>query len=60
MSEITFRVSVKGAISVYGLQRFPVTLYASQWRRIFENQAAIEQFIRESDHLLKRTQTDQR
>lgn len=28
---VTFRVSDKGALSVYGLGRFPVTLYASQW-----------------------------
>lgn len=27
----SFRISAKGAVSVYGLQRFPVTLYAEQW-----------------------------
>ena len=30
------KVSQKGAISVYGLQRMPVTLYAGQWERIIE------------------------
>ena len=30
------KVSTKGAISVYGLQRMPVTLYAGQWERIME------------------------
>jgi hypothetical protein len=30
---ITCKVSQKGAVSVYGLQRFPITLYASQWER---------------------------
>ena len=29
-----FRVSTKGALSLYGLGRFPVTLYASQWRKV--------------------------
>jgi hypothetical protein len=31
-----------GTICVYGLQRFPVSLYASQWRRVFDAKAAIE------------------
>ena len=31
---LTMKVSQKGAISVYGMGRFPVTLYASQWERI--------------------------
>jgi len=31
---ISFKVTEKGAISVYGLQRFPVTLYAKQWERL--------------------------
>jgi hypothetical protein len=31
---ITVRVSQKGALSVYGLGRFPVTLYAEQWERL--------------------------
>ena len=33
-SALTFRVSVKGAVSVYGLGRFPVTLYAEQWTKL--------------------------
>ena len=36
---LTMKVTEKGAISLYGLQRFPVTLYASQWLRVI---AAIE------------------
>jgi hypothetical protein len=32
---VTLKVSRKGAISVYGLQRMPVTLYAEQWERLF-------------------------
>ena len=31
---LTFKVSDKGAVSVYGLQRFPVTLYKEQWDRL--------------------------
>lgn len=31
---LTCKVSAKGALSVYGLGRFPVTLYASQWERL--------------------------
>lgn len=31
-----------GTICVYGLQRFPVSLYASQWRRVFDAKTAIE------------------
>jgi hypothetical protein len=47
MNEITFRVSEKKAVSVYGLGRFPVTLYAEQWARLLEasNVVALQQFI---------------
>jgi hypothetical protein len=31
---LSFKVSEKGALSVYGIQRFPVTLYVDQWERI--------------------------
>ncbi len=33
-AQITYKVSEKGALSVYGLGRFPVTLYAEQWERL--------------------------
>ena len=33
-SVITYKVSAKGAVSVYGLGRFPVTLYRSQWDQL--------------------------
>lgn len=32
--QLTYKVSSKGAISVYGMGRFPVTLYAEQWERL--------------------------
>lgn len=41
----SLKVSAKGAISLYGLGRFPVTLYASQWEKIFEGREAITNFI---------------
>ncbi|MBC8356999.1 MAG: hypothetical protein H8E66_33930 [Planctomycetes bacterium] len=33
-NQLTYKVSPKGAMSVYGMGRFPVTLYAEQWERI--------------------------
>lgn len=39
-----FKVSEKGAISVYGLQRMPVTLYGEQWKRLFAHREQIEAF----------------
>lgn len=41
----SIKVSAKGAVSVYGLGRFPVTLYASQWEALFGKQEDIKQFI---------------
>ena len=43
--KISLKVSEKGAVSIYGLGRFPTTLYASQWEAIFNNQEMIKQFI---------------
>ena len=39
------KVSLKGAVSVYGLGRFPVTLYQSQWDKLLGQAEAIKQFI---------------
>lgn len=46
---MSFRVSGKGAVSVYGLQRFPVTLYKEQWLRIINQADQLRQFIAEND-----------
>jgi hypothetical protein len=51
--EIHYKVSVKGAVSVYGFGRFPVTLYKEQWERIFENADKIKAFIEEHESELK-------
>jgi hypothetical protein len=48
------RVSAKGAVSVYGLQRMPVTLYVEQWERLFEFNDELRKFIKEHDSELKR------
>jgi len=50
---ITLKVSEKGAVSLYGMGRFPVTLYKEQWLRLLANAAEIETFIRENGSLLK-------
>ena len=50
----TMKVSEKtGALCVYGLQRFPVTLYANQWQRIFEHVPAMKEFIADNVAILK-------
>lgn len=41
----SIKVSAKGAVSVYGLGRFPVTLYASQWASLFNRKQDILAFI---------------
>ncbi len=46
------KVSTKGAISVYGMGRFPVTLYASQWQTLSELMPSIGQFIVDNAKLL--------
>lgn len=43
--KLSLKVSEKGAVSVYGLGRWPVTLYAEQWTRLLEQSAAITEFI---------------
>ena len=51
------KVSEKGAVSVYGLQRMPVTLYLEQWGRLLDFSDEIRNFIKENDSKLKRKQT---
>jgi hypothetical protein len=51
------KVSEKGAVSVYGLQRMPVTLYSQQWERLLDFGNDIRQFISaNTDKLAKKTQ----
>ena len=44
-SMVHFKVSEKGAVSVYGLGRFPVTLYADQWRALLPHAIELEDFL---------------
>ncbi len=50
---LEFRVSEKGGISVYGLGRFPVTLYYEQWMRLLDRAAELRDFIEENKSRLK-------
>jgi hypothetical protein len=51
--EISFKVSEKGAVSVYGMGRFPVTLYKEQWLRLLGKAEELKKFIAENDSRLK-------
>ena len=50
---VSMKVSEKGGVSVYGLGRFPVTLYKEQWLRLLDLADEIRVFIRENDASLK-------
>jgi hypothetical protein len=47
------KVSEKGAVSVYGLGRFPVTLYKEQWAKLLDMADDIRAFIKENEAKLK-------
>lgn len=49
---LTMKVSEKGALSIYGLGRFPVTLYRGQWERLMTAKPTIEAFINTNADLL--------
>jgi hypothetical protein len=50
---IEFKVSEKGGVSVYGLGRFPVTLYYEQWIRLLASVDALRSFLEENKTKLK-------
>ena len=50
---ISLKVSEKGGLSVYGLGRFPVTLYKEQWKRLLDMSDEIRNFIAANDADLK-------
>jgi hypothetical protein len=50
---VTLKVSEKGGLSVYGLGRFPVTLYKEQWTKLLEMADDIKAFLKENDARLK-------
>ncbi len=47
------KVTEKGGVSIYGLQRFPVTLYAEQWEALFANADKIRAFMVKNKDSLK-------
>jgi hypothetical protein len=50
---VSMKVSEKGAVSVYGLGRFPVTLYQEQWSKLLGMSDDIKTFIEENKSKLK-------
>ena len=50
---LSLRVSEKGGLSVYGLGRFPVTLYKEQWTKLLDMADDIRAFINANDSALK-------
>lgn len=53
---ISMKVSEKGGLSVYGMGRFPVTLYKEQWLKLLDMSDEIRAFIKENEAGLKTKQ----
>lgn len=51
---VSMKVSEKGAVSVYGLGRFPVTLYQEQWLKLLDMADDIRAFVKENEGRLKK------
>ena len=54
--QLRLKVGEKGGLSLYGLGRFPVTLYKEQWMRLLDHADEIRTFLRDNDQLLKAKQ----
>ena len=50
---VSLKVSEKGGVSVYGLGRFPVTLYKEQWTKLLDMAGDIRNFIKDNESRLK-------
>jgi hypothetical protein len=50
---LSLKVSEKGGVSLYGLGRFPVTLYKEQWRKLLDMAEEIRVFLDENEDRLK-------
>jgi hypothetical protein len=50
---ISMKVSEKGGLSIYGLGRFPITLYKEQWTKLLDMSEDIRRFLKENDSALK-------
>ena len=51
---LSLKVSEKGAVSLYGMGRFPVTLYREQWEKLLAMSEQIREFIQQNDSTLKK------
>ena len=51
---VSLKVSEKGAVSVYGMGRFPVTLYQEQWLKLLDMSEQIRTFIKDNESKLKK------
>jgi hypothetical protein len=51
---VSLKVSEKGGVSVYGLGRFPITLYQEQWTKLLDMADQIRDFIKEHESELKK------
>jgi len=51
---VSMKVSEKGGVSVYGLGRFPVTLYQEQWKKLLDMADDVRAFIKENEARLKK------
>ena len=56
---VSLKVSEKGGVSVYGLGRFPVTLYKEQWSKLLDMAEEIRAFIKANDSQLKSKESAQ-
>jgi hypothetical protein len=54
--QLRLKISEKGGLSVYGLGRFPVTLYKEQWVRLLDYSEEIKKFLKANDQQLKAKQ----
>jgi hypothetical protein len=54
--QLRLKVGEKGGLSLYGLGRFPVTLYKEQWTRLLDHADEIKTFLRDNDQQLKAKQ----
>jgi len=51
---VYLKVSEKGGLSVYGMGRFPITLYREQWEKLLSMADEIRAFIRDNEQTLKK------
>ncbi len=51
--QLRLKISEKGGLSVYGLGRFPVTLYKEQWKRLLDHAEEIKTFLQQNEQQLK-------